>query len=106
MKENQEENLVYGVLTIFALPFLMISSLWTTYIIWDICTLFNLMYLTQYGYEVFFGSVFVLGLLASKFKNSGKEKPIKEAFTEIIGVQVGYFFIWALAYLLHWIITK
>jgi len=100
---KKEEEIVYGILSFLALPFLLISNIWVTYIYWDICTLYGLTFLTQCGYKTFFGVILLLGILKGILKTSKSPKTSKETFTEIIGGQIGIFLIWGVAYLLHWL---
>lgn len=101
--ENRQEEIIYSVLILFTLPFIFIGSLLTTYIVWDICVLYKLTYLTQVGYEVFFGTMLIFGLISGRFVQT-KTQTAKKTFESLISVPIGYLLVWATAYFLHWIL--
>jgi len=101
--ENKEEEVIYGLLILLTLPFIFISGLLTTYIVWDICVLYKLTYLTQVGYEVFFGTMLIFGLATSRFIRT-KSRTAKQFFQSVVSMPVGYLLVWATAYFLHWIL--
>lgn len=104
MKETEEERLAYGLLLLLTLPFILVSSLLTTYVVWDICILYNLSYLTQSGYEVFFGSILILNLFLGKITPTNKDKTVKDQFIGVVAIPFLYLLLWATAYFLHWIL--
>lgn len=98
METKTEKFIYFLIAVIIALPQIFLN-IW---VVWKICELWQLTFLTSLPYTVFFGYYLVVNIML--YRSADKDEKLFELIAKSIGKTIGLFLVWGSSYILLWIL--